>query len=150
VNLNITDYLTGNYLAKLGPFIFKASSVSFNKLSRSTKYEWKKQKIVNSYPVLIGGQESLEKLVIQGELFSGFHRLLKNNSLDTLRDLAKKKKPLTLTFTDVFRTKKEGLYVISAIRENSSIFSSAGSPLQAKFTLELIKYENENEHENEN
>ena len=141
MNLNVTDYLIGSYMAKLGGFIFKCSSLSFTKLTRRTKYVWKRQNLIGGYPALLGGQEGLEKITIQGEIFPGFHRLAKNNSLNTLRNMAKEKEAYTLTFTDSFRTKNEGKYVISSIKEDCSIFNAKGTPLKTSFLLELIKHE---------
>lgn len=143
MNLNFMDDLTGTYMAKLGDdFVFKASSISFGKLGRKNTYEWKKQKIIDGYPLLIGGQESEEKITIQGEILTSYHNLHNTKTLDDLRKMAKEKKPYSLSFTDSFRAKNKGDYVISSIKEDCSIFNSRGVPLKTSFTLELLRYEN--------
>jgi len=142
MNLNFMDQLTRSYMAKLGNFVFKASSVSFGKLGRKNKYEWKKQQLINGYPLLLGGDESIEKVTIQGEILTSYHNLHKTKNLEDLREMAKKKKPYSLSFTNAFRAKKKGDYVISSIKEDCSIFNARGVPLKTSFTLELMRYEN--------
>ena len=124
-------------MGRLGDFIFKASGVSFSNLSRSNKYHYTVHKIVEGYPILVGNKD-IEKITLKGELFTEFHKLTKN-TLEDLREMASSLKPYQLSFTDITRTKRQGHYVITNIKEESSILQSDGVPLKTTFILELLK-----------
>lgn len=141
MDLKISDSLWGSYMAKLGEFVFRASTVSFGKFARENKYNWKVQEVAGANSFVLGGFEEPEKIIIGGEIFRGYHSLYRAGKLDDLRKMAKTREPYKLTFTDIYKTKSEGRFVICSIKEDASYFNSTGIPAKTSFTLELLRYE---------
>jgi phage protein U len=123
-------------LAKIGNIIFEARDIPFSKLHIEKKTSWVEHKTLKGGFIVNFTGKSARKIEIGGTLLPDFHKgVLKLDELDKHCDAGN---PLPLTIS----TKYFGLWAITGLHEERSIFDSKGAAKKIDFRLELLEVSN--------
>jgi phage protein U len=128
-------------LFQLGDFQFDLPNGVPQTLDRGAEYRWEEQQRLLRDPAWQFIGAGSQQITLDGVLFPQTGFAGRVGSLDTLRDLAAAGKPLMLTAGN---GKIFGRWAIRNIREGQSHFVAGGSPRQIGFTVELVRYGEDN------
>lgn len=117
------------------PYYFNLDTAAFDELRRSIEYRWASQERLSRRPAQQAVGIGEEKMTLKGVIFPGFKGGLKQ--LDTLRAIAAKLQPLTLTtgYGDVL-----GTWCLKSVDEEQGALMAGGIPRKQGFTLEFVRY----------
>ncbi len=126
-------------LAKLGDVIFTPRNIPFQRLHIESKAQWIEHKTLKGLPIILPGEQVPQRIEISGSILCDFHDALKE--LKKLHDLVASREPVAFTITDAPKGYL-GIWALTSISEDQSIFDSRGRPKKIDFHLELLKVEN--------
>ncbi len=128
-------------LFQLGEFQFDLPNGVPQTLDRSAEYRWEEQQRLLRDPAWQFIGPGSQQISLEGVLFPQAGFAGRVGSLDSLRELAAAGKPLMFTAGN---GKIFGRWAIRNIREGQSHFVAGGSPRQIDFTVELVRYGEDN------
>lgn len=120
-------------LAKLGNVIFKPKSLPFSRLQMDRKNVWVEHKALNGSSFLSFTGRSAKKMEIIGSLLPDFHQGL--SQLEELHQMSDETQAFPLSLS----SKYLGMWFISSLHEERTLFDSEGYPRRIDFKLELLE-----------
>jgi phage protein U len=128
-------------LFQLGEFQFDLPNGVPQTLDRGAEYRWEEQPRLLRDPAWQFIGPGSQQITLAGVLYpqTGFSGRV--STMDQLRELAGKGKPLMFSAGN---GKVFGRWAIRNVREGQSLFVIGGSPRQIEFTVELVRYGEDN------
>ena len=123
-------------MMKLGEYKFSIDTAAYNRMTRSTTYNWEAQGRVGNHEALQFTGFGEDAITLRGTIYphwrSGPHQIR------DMREQAGKGEPLMLVDGNGF---VHGRWVITGVEDRSDQFAPGGSPLRQEFTLNLRYYD---------
>lgn len=128
-------------LFQLGDFQFDLPNGVPQSLDRGAEYRWEEQPRLLRDPAWQFIGPGSQQITLTGVLFPQTGFAGRVATLDTLRELAAQGQPQMFTAGN---GKVFGRWAIKGVREGQSTFVAGGSPRQIEFTVELVRYGEDN------
>jgi phage protein U len=128
-------------LFQLGEFQFDLPNGVPQTLDRGAEYRWEEQPRLLRDPAWQFIGPGSQQITLDGVLYPQTGFAGRVGTMDELRALAAEGKPLMLTAGN---GKVFGRWAIRTIREGQGLFVMGGSPRQIEFTVELVRYGEDN------
>lgn len=119
----------------LGEFRFEIATAAYQKLSLSQSYRWPEQARINRDPALQFVGRNTGEIDLDGVIYPGFKGGL--DQVEAMRTLADTAKPQQLV-DGLGRV--WGLWVITEIGDNRTVFADDGQPRRIEFRVKLKAY----------
>jgi len=126
-------------LFQLGSFQFDLQNGAPQTLDRTAEYRWEEQPRILRDPANQFLGPGSQQITLDGTLYPGFTG--KVTTIESLRSLAAKGEPQMLTDG---MGKVHGKWVIKRVREGQGSFLQGGAPRRIDFTLDLLRYAEDN------
>lgn len=123
-------------MMKLGAFSFSLDTAAYQKLSRSSRYQWAAQSRVGQHEALQFTGYGEDAITVTGRIYPGWRG--GTGQLDAMRSQAGKGEPLMLVDG---LGHVHGRWVILGIEEEADTFAPAGVPRRQRFTLQMRFYD---------
>lgn len=128
----------GEYMAKLGDYMFSLDTAAFQQLQRDTQYRWSMQKRIGRASAAQFTGLDDDTIELAGVIYPHFRGGIRQ--LGQMRATAGQGVPLPLVYAFDQIGQYCGQWCIKSIREGRTVFNRDGTPKKIEFSLALAYY----------
>lgn len=126
------------YMAQLGSFSFGIDTAAFKELQRSSTYKWQSKDRIGRRPAQQNTGRGADRISLSGVIYPHYRGGL--GQMEAMRAQAGLGEPLSLIYAFESVGQYCGLWCITSIEENRTIFFADGTPRKIEFSINLVEY----------
>ena len=126
------------YMARLGGFQFGLDTAAFQKLQRTSTFSWQAKNRIGRQPAQQNTGRGADTIALDGVIFPHWRGGL--GQMDMLRRMASDGDPFPLVYAFETAGQYCGLWCITNIEEERTVFFEDGTPRKIDFKLSLVEY----------